>query len=99
MPGKERLSEIWFELYLWRREKFSWFYDWKMARRHKKDMIAEFGYVPGVGDVVEDCRGETHRIVSVDPRDHDSVTLDDGFGASLHACCSNPQPEQRDYYV
>lgn len=87
----ERYNDLLLSFFLWRQETFPRFYRWRGNRRFRKDMFEKFGFVPVAGDLVEDCRGEVHRIESVFQSDPDSVVLDDGFTCSLWHCCSLPK--------
>lgn len=80
-------------LYEWRRGIFPWWYRWRMVRRHRRDMMEKFGFVPGVGDAVEDCRMKVLKIIEVDAEDPDMVTLEDGATCSLWHCCDLPGRE------
>jgi hypothetical protein len=82
--------EFMLRIYLCRRERFPWFYQWKFDRVHRKNMMEKFGFVPGIGDKVEDCRGQVHAITELDPEDPDTVTFADGFSCSLWNCCGLP---------
>lgn len=73
--------------YILRRKLFPWWYEWRAQRVHRKSMLDKFGYIPGVGDYVEDCRLEVHLITAVDHDDPDTVTFEDGFTCSLWNCC------------
>jgi hypothetical protein len=74
-------------------ERHITFADFRGHRRWKRDILDKFGYIPIVGDKVEDCRGEVHTITSMD--DEDTVLFEDGFRCSLHACCDViPRPEK-----
>jgi hypothetical protein len=73
--------------FLARLNLFPWWYDWRHRLRHRRDMLDKFGLVPTAGHQVNDCRGEDHTIMAVDPSDPDTVTLDDGFVCSLWHCC------------
>lgn len=74
----------------WRRDSFPQFYAWVGRAVHERDMIEKFGFIPSVGDKVEDCRGEVHTIAWVDPTDPDHVRMDDGMACSLWHCCDLP---------
>lgn len=92
----ERFFPDWYweatlRFYLWRERRFPWFYAWKHRRRHRANMLYKFGFVPGVGDLVEDCRGQVHRIAELDADDPDTVIFADGFGCSLWNCCDVPK--------
>lgn len=79
------------DLRIWREDHFRWYYRRKRIRLHRKNMMEKFGFVPGPGDWIEDCRPEVHQITSVDSRDPDEVTVDDGWTFSLWHCCSLPR--------
>ena len=78
------------EFYLWRRETFIGFYNWKDAYKQRKALKKHFGFIPQVGTLVEDCREQVHPIAEISD-DLDTVTLDDGFTCSLLACCDLPK--------
>lgn len=48
---------------------------------------------PGIGDVVEDCRGRLCTVVSVIADDPDSLVFDDGSHASWMHCCNWPDDD------
>jgi hypothetical protein len=75
-----------------RRRAFPTYYNWKRARAHRRRMIEKFGYVPGVGDRVEDCRGVIGTITEVDARGPDTVVIDDEHACSLWNCCDPVEP-------
>lgn len=66
------------------------YYD--LRRRHlvRKRIIEKFGYIPLVGDRVEDCKYNVQRIVRKD--DIDTVILKDGMQCSLINCCDPVDP-------
>lgn len=72
---------------IWRYKIFPWYYRWKNLRRHKRNMIDKFGFVPTVGDRVNDCRGIDGIITSVDKEDPDTVVIDGVHNCSLWHCC------------
>jgi hypothetical protein len=72
---------------MWRLEKFPRYYKWKFHRQNRKRLVGKFLVIPTVGDEVEDCRFQVHKIVWVDPDDIDNVILDDGANCSLWHCC------------
>lgn len=72
----------------WRERTFPWYYTWEQTRIHHRLMMEKFGFVPTLGDKVEDCRGIVGTITSVDPDDPDMVIIDDTHSCSLWHCCS-----------
>lgn len=86
-------EEVMAHFFLLRMKLFPWWYEWRFRSRFRRDMMAKFGYIPSVGTVVNDCRGQNHAIASVDPSDPDTVTLDDGMVCSLWHCCG-PVPHE-----
>lgn len=87
VKAKDSYHEIMASFLIWRLGTFPWYYRRKFRRQQVKELTEAFGYVPCVGDVVEDCRLQVHTIVFVDPEDLDSVILDDGARCSLINCC------------
>lgn len=66
-----------------RRRYFPFYYRWRQDRQTK----AKFGFLPKVGDWVNDCRNENVQIVSIDPNG-DDVVCSNGNACSLWHCCS-----------
>lgn len=92
----EREHEDWFPdwywdgsvaFFFWRRKVFSAFYKRREQKRSRKMLLEQFGFIPQVGDFVENCKYEVGRIVSIED-DMDTITMEDGAGYSLCACCS-----------
>lgn len=74
-----------------------WISDWRWKRQLRREIIAEFGHMPRIGDVVCDCRYQHLPIVHVH-EDDDTVTVEDEqgdrFTCSLKNCCSPvPHPD------
>jgi len=79
------------KFYYWRRRMFNRYYENKDRKLHVKNMTEKFGFVPNIGDEVEDYRGQVHKIIKFpDPNDRDLVAFEDGFACSLWNCCDLP---------
>lgn len=78
------LERFWWRLRLWVIQPRQSYAVWQKDRHR-----------PGVGDVVEDCRGRLCTVVSVGhfKDDPDDLLFDDGTHASWLHCCNWPDDE------
>lgn len=75
--------------FLFRFKKLDPVWDLQLSRHNRKAIKEIYGRYPVIGDLIEDCRYQVHKIVEIN-LDNDTVILDDGASCSLLYCCSWP---------